>query len=1103
LNYCVLLCSIMQLITRLLFFVFLLWGIAQANAQCIVINEIMINAPGGSTPPSCDGGCAPNAAEWTELYNNCNVPVDIGCYVLTDGDWTATIPAGTILQPGDYFVIGSINSNSQNTAGIVDLFLGSCGCTSGTGVGILTNNSEQAILIDASGNIADAVYWGNGQFPVNINSSATVPGCGSQVISVPNATGITLLPSGGGDGCSLARICDGAATWVERCGATSSIAASNGQPPVITFSASNTDLCEGECISFSNNTPGTSLWNWTFNGAQSNSSTNQNPQNICYNSAGSYDVTLELTNACGTFTETITSYINVSPTPSPQIQANGNLTLCPGESVDLEGLNTSGSLQWQLNGNAIAGANGLIYQASIAGDYTLAANDLGCTGVSNTISVVVVNPVIPQITPASPVSVCQGGVVSFSVNDIYTNYQWYLNGNPIPGSNAFSYDASLAGNYTVEAVFQGCDVVSPPAELIITNTLNISISPAGPLTICQGAQQSLSVPAGFDSYQWYFNGLPVAAATTNQLTVNQSGDYTVEVTSGQCIEISPVLTLVVNPIPQVDIVNPTPVSLCNGSSLTLNGIAGLSNYQWFLNGNPIPGAQSQDLIVNSAGNYTLEASLNGCSNTSSAVTVNLVTPNPISIIYQGPVVICDVNPVVLNSTAGFVSYQWLLNGNPLPGATTQAYSISQSGGYVVTGTDANGCTVSSNTLNFNFGLVNVLTIISSTGSFEMCVNEPLQLIAPPGYNSYQWFLNSNAIAGATSSSFTVSQPGSYSFTASNNTLCDDISQLVDVIVHPLPQVTISPASPGNICEGESLLLTANTSAPQLQWLLDGNPLAGAVSNQWSASVSGQYSVNVISANGCSANSAIFTLNVNPIPVLSISGPDSPPCEGESVLLSASGSFTNLQWFNGSAAESISVNSSGTYVLTAFNTNACSVQESYELMLLPVPEVSMASDVLMDCLNGSILEAKGDGFVQWSPIEGLSDANVLNPIAYPEQTTTYTITVSNASCTASDSVKVLVDCGTLFVPNSFTPNNDGLNDVFRVSATDVSDFKLWIYNRWGELIFFSSDVDKGWDGRHNGMYCAQGVYVWLIEARNQQGRQIFKMGRNNGTVTLYR
>jgi len=127
-----------------------------ATSQCVVINEIMVNPAGG-----CDGSCTPSTEEWFELYNICSEDVDLSCFVITDGDFGITLPAGTIISANGYLVVGSVNSLVP-----VDIDLGTCGCTSGASnqIGIFTNSNEQLVITDPTGVYQDAIYWGTGQF---------------------------------------------------------------------------------------------------------------------------------------------------------------------------------------------------------------------------------------------------------------------------------------------------------------------------------------------------------------------------------------------------------------------------------------------------------------------------------------------------------------------------------------------------------------------------------------------------------------------------------------------------------------------------------------------------------------------------------------------------------------------------------------------------------------------------------------------------------------------------------------------------------------------------------------------------------------------------
>lgn len=125
--------------------------------------------------------------------------------------------------------------------------------------------------------------------------------------------------------------------------------------------------------------------------------------------------------------------------------------------------------------------------------------------------------------------------------------------------------------------------------------------------------------------------------------------------------------------------------------------------------------------------------------------------------------------------------------------------------------------------------------------------------------------------------------------------------------------------------------------------------------------------------------------------------------------------------------------------------------------------------------------------KWSPDDNLSNPTEIKTIATPNNTTTYTITVTDKyGCTESDTVTIFVldvHCGDpyVFVPNAFTPNNDGNNDVLYVRGKLLTDVYLVVFDRWGEKVFETKDINIGWDGTYKGKNCTPGVYVYYLEA----------------------
>lgn len=198
----------MYKVTFLLFFYFGL--LLDSNTQ-VVINEVMINSN------TCDNLCNPNTGEWTELYNNSGDTLNIGCYILTDGDWSATIPYGTVLLPYDYFIIGSVNSEGLDISNL-DLDLGNCSCTTGDAnsfIGSFSNLAEQVVIANGSGIIVDGIDWGGGQYASNpIFVSGANVGCPSASISLsPDDPFISHIASNIVQSQTVNRGCDGSSNF--------------------------------------------------------------------------------------------------------------------------------------------------------------------------------------------------------------------------------------------------------------------------------------------------------------------------------------------------------------------------------------------------------------------------------------------------------------------------------------------------------------------------------------------------------------------------------------------------------------------------------------------------------------------------------------------------------------------------------------------------------------------------------------------------------------------------------------------------------------------------------------------------------------------------
>jgi gliding motility-associated-like protein len=150
-----------------------------------------------------------------------------------------------------------------------------------------------------------------------------------------------------------------------------------------------------------------------------------------------------------------------------------------------------------------------------------------------------------------------------------------------------------------------------------------------------------------------------------------------------------------------------------------------------------------------------------------------------------------------------------------------------------------------------------------------------------------------------------------------------------------------------------------------------------------------------------------------------------------------------------------------------------------------------------------LQATGGASYRWSPAAGLSSSNVSNPVATLGNDATYIVTVSSPEgCSARDTIniKVFNTAPDIFVPTAFTPNNDRLNDQLipiPVGVTSIDFFR--VYNRYGELVFSTTQIGKGWDGRIRGRDQNTSTFTWYVQGTDFTGKRIFK----KGTSTLIR
>jgi gliding motility-associated-like protein len=818
-------------------------------------------------------------------------------------------------------------------------------------------------------------------------------------------------------------------------------------------------------------------------------------------------------------------------TPSVTITSNPNGSICTGTSVVFTATATnvgSNIVNYNFKVNAVSvqnsTANTFISTTLLNADVVtciITISGGSCytatTATSNSITMVVNANGTPTVSIAQnpPGAICSGTSVLFTATTTNTGggtviYNFKVNGVSVQNTNSNIFtsstllngntvkcDISITGGACISATTASSNTITMVVNPILTPTVSIASNPTG--AICAGTSVSFTATAanvgsGLVAYNFKVNGISVQNGSSNIYTSttllnadNVKCDITI--TGGNCLAANNATTtaivMVVNPVvtPLVLLTSNASAALCAGTSIiftanTSNIGGGIVTYNFKVNGvtvqNTLSNTFTSSTLINGdivscaisiAGGTCLATTTAFSNNITTNITANITPSVSLAALITGP--ICTGTAVHFAASpndvgGGTVTYNFKINGISIQNTLSNVFNtttlvngdivtcdISVSGGICLTSNTASS-------LPMPVAVLPALTasIIITASSTNICAGTSVTFTATPtseGNNPfYQWKINGINV-GANATTFTTTNLNNsdmVSCTLTSNAACVSnpisLSNNIPIAVNASPNPSlIVTSSDNNFCPNTPITFTATPSnigtVAVYQWQLNGS-------------------------NVGTNNTTYFNNNLANADVVNCMLTTSRICTSAPVIL---------------------------------NSNVT-------MVVKPKPIISFnpaAPTILIGIFV--TLNANVTGNIAtylWTPSTGLSNTNSNSVIANPTQTTTYHLKVTSTDNCVSDSsitVKVLTNT---YIPNAFTPNGDKVNDVFRIPTTAaLRNLQYFIiYNRYGNKIFETTDITKGWDGTFKGTQSGNGAYTYMIKAFDNKGEVFLK-----GTVLLIR
>lgn len=664
------------------------------------------------------------------------------------------------------------------------------------------------------------------------------------------------------------------------------------------------------------------------------------------------------------------------------------------------------------------------------------------------------------------------------------------------------------------------------------------------------------------TFQWFAQasgGISLAAGisfTTPILTASSTYYVQASRTSTSCLNpVRVPVQVIIVPVPGIPVIPVTGLQICAGQPVSISATASAAtSIAWYdaaVGGNLLFTGNVFTTAALSASTTFYAQSANGSCTSASrlpiTIAVSPVTPVPVPI--QTQVTICagqqvqlGVQPVIgiaFNWYAGIAGGVSIFQGSLF---TTAALSGSETL-YVEAVDSASSCKAPSARTAVTITVIPLPGIpVMTTDSLSICTGASATFIASAGGTGtvFKWYqtLTDTAVifTGASFTTPPLTASASFYVSAVNGNGCTSSTRKKVTVITgqsvPPPQLQTADTS---VCAGSTATITASVQGQNevVNWYDQpaGGNLVFSGFTYITGALSATTSFYAEASNGTCTSQVRSGITIKVRPALddSVSGNGQPACSGQPVTLTAGSGVagTTFNWYGSQTGTSIlftgavyttpPVTASITYYVQAVNSGYCpgiripalvSVQDQ-----LPAPRLTVSA-TSSSSVTFSWITISGAAGYALSLDTGLSYLSLGPAITsyivqglQPGQSVTAEIkatgavscanSVNSARVTGKAQLEVATD-NTLYVPNAFTPNSDGKNDVLQIYGTAAA-IQFSVFNQWGQLIFHSTDQSVGWDGTFRGIRQPEGVYVYMLSALNSKGKKLFR----KGSVTLIR